>query len=448
MRTPPDRLRHLIELLIDSVADPDAAPVHERAYLSRFHLDRLITAGLGEPPAAFRRRLALERAAWRLQRSGSVTDAGLEAGYEATESFIRAFRRAYGVSPGRFAGRGGDFRLVAANGIHFHPPAGLLLSHPGGTPMTLTTRLLEHDVWLTGELLDHAGRLTDDDLDREVRPGHVVHHFDGPEATARQMLDRLVWTKEVWVAAMEGRPLPGEPDRSLAAMKNRHAAVGPEFLTLARDLESGHGWNDVFVDALCEPPQSFSFGGVFAHILTYSAQRRQLLLDVLAELGLADLPSACPMEWERSRQSDRPHSPEALRGAAAPSAQPVHTPQDAIRRWWQAMQDKDLDRLRELTLPDYLSAGGPDVMAAGRENLLTQAAEFFRSARIDHWALDDVTVRELGGTAVCSYTWEETGEHGGQPFAMRGVATDVLVARDGRWLHQSHHVSMLPPTSP
>jgi hypothetical protein len=42
--------------------------------LSPFHFNRLLRAGIGESPAAFRRRLLLERAAWRLSRCASVID--------------------------------------------------------------------------------------------------------------------------------------------------------------------------------------------------------------------------------------------------------------------------------------------------------------------------------------------------------------------------------------
>src|SRR5690606_22019029 len=75
----------------------------------------------------FRRRLLLKRAAWRLGRGASVTEAALEAGYDAVEAFSRAFTRAYGVPPSRFATERRDFWLTAPNGIHFHPPGGLLL---------------------------------------------------------------------------------------------------------------------------------------------------------------------------------------------------------------------------------------------------------------------------------------------------------------------------------
>src|SRR5712671_4615373 len=130
-RATPDRLRFLIDTLIDALDERiDGDGLAKRAYLSRFHFDRLVARGLGEAPATFRRRLLLERAAWQLQTS-TVTDAGLSAGYNSTEAFTRAFTRAYGAAPSRFVAEQRRFRLSAPNGIHFHPPAGL---HVSGTP--------------------------------------------------------------------------------------------------------------------------------------------------------------------------------------------------------------------------------------------------------------------------------------------------------------------------
>src|SRR5687768_18450605 len=100
----PDRLRDVVDAVIEALDEGlDGRALAARAMLSPFHFNRLVRAGLGEAPAAFRRRLLLERAAWRLGRGVSVTDAGLEAGYEAIEAFSRAFTRAHGVPPSRFA---------------------------------------------------------------------------------------------------------------------------------------------------------------------------------------------------------------------------------------------------------------------------------------------------------------------------------------------------------
>src|SRR5258705_3516245 len=53
-----------------------------RLYLSRSHFDRIIGAIAGEPPGRFRRRILLERAAFRLRTTEmSVLDVAVEAGY-------------------------------------------------------------------------------------------------------------------------------------------------------------------------------------------------------------------------------------------------------------------------------------------------------------------------------------------------------------------------------
>ena len=44
-------------------------------------------------------------------------------------------------------------------------------------------------------------------------------------------------------------------------------------------------WDDAFVDALCEPPEAFTYGGVISHVLAYGAIRREALAGVLRELG-------------------------------------------------------------------------------------------------------------------------------------------------------------------
>lgn len=312
----PDRLRDLVDLVLENLDQGlDGRSLADQAYLSRFHFDRLLTSGLGESPASFRRRLLLERSAWQLLRGAGVTEAGLDAGYGSTEAFSRAFRRAFGESPSQFARARGDFRLEAPNGIHFHPPAGLHV--PGDrrrTTMDLTDRLVEHDQWLTARLLERAAGMTDEELDREIRPGHQVLSFDGPEPSVRAMLDRLVWTKEVWVAALTGSDFPAEPDLNIPALRRRLSTAGDAFVAAVRDVRERDGWDDAFVDALCDPPQTFSYGAVVAHVLTYSAHRRQVLLEALRELGVSDLEPGCPIEWERLQAAERPKASGVLRG--------------------------------------------------------------------------------------------------------------------------------------
>src|SRR4051812_966595 len=202
----PDRLRELIDLVLDSLDErADGAALASRAHFSRDHLDRLLTAATGESPVALRRRLLLERAAWQL-RAGAATpsEAAAAAGYGSQAAFSRAFARAHGVPPSGFAGSRRPVELEAPNGIHFHPPAGLLLPARTGSGTFLAGARKVPDPFLAPllarmrELLVAAAGIPAAELERPLRPGLVIVWFEGEEASAAVMAKRLVFTLEVW----------------------------------------------------------------------------------------------------------------------------------------------------------------------------------------------------------------------------------------------------------
>jgi len=298
-----DRLRELLDLVLDSLDEPgaDGRSLAGRAQFSRDHLDRLLSHATGESPVALRRRLLLERAAWQL-RSGAATPskAATAAGYGSPAAFSRAFSRAHGVPPRAFADSGRPEALPAPNAIHFHPPAGLLL--PGAREATwrrdLTDRLVTHHLDRVGELLAVADTLPAAAVERRLRPGFVAVWFEGEEATAALMAERLVFTLEVWVAAIVGEPAP---TRSTGDLTRRFARAAPAFARVARDIRDRGAWDDAFVDALCEPPRSFTYGGVLAHVLSYGSVRREALAGVLTELGAGPFSTGDPIMWEADR---------------------------------------------------------------------------------------------------------------------------------------------------
>lgn len=295
-----DRLRDLIDLVLDSLdeRDADGRALARRAHFSRDHLDRLLAAATGETPAALKRRLLLERAAWQL-RTGAATpsEAAAAAGYGSLAAFSRAFKAAHGAPPSAFSG---SPQLEAPNGIHFHPPAGLLI--PGARePVArrdLTDRMVAHHLARVRELLEAAATLPPEALERPVRPGLVVVWFEGEEPSAALMAERLVFTIEVWNAAMAGEAMPERTGDDLLRRLDRAAR---DFARIARRIRDRGAWDDAFVDALCEPPQSFTYGGVISHILTYGAIRREALAAVLRELGASLPASGDPIEWEAAR---------------------------------------------------------------------------------------------------------------------------------------------------
>ncbi|HEY8792754.1 MAG TPA: AraC family transcriptional regulator, partial [Gaiellaceae bacterium] len=149
---------------------PRADELAARAYFSRSHFDRIVSAAAGETPARFRRRVLLERAAYQLVASdASVLQIALETGYSSNEAFTRAFRRAYGVGPAAWRSAPQRTQIESPNGVHFHPPGGLRLpARNEVSSMDLLLKMVEHHVWLIDEIVDRAARLSDEQLDAAI----------------------------------------------------------------------------------------------------------------------------------------------------------------------------------------------------------------------------------------------------------------------------------------
>ena len=93
-----DRLSALVANSLDTQARTQ--DLARQAYQSRTQFHRLFRTAVEETPAAMRRRLLLERAAYQLGHTRmSVTDVALDANYNSLEAFTRAFRRAFRTSP-------------------------------------------------------------------------------------------------------------------------------------------------------------------------------------------------------------------------------------------------------------------------------------------------------------------------------------------------------------
>jgi AraC family transcriptional regulator len=300
-----DRLRELLDAVLDGTDAPAGGmrrPLDQmamRACSSPHHFSRLLSRATGEPPVAMRRRVLLERAAWQLTQGTSVTDAAFAAGYESVEGFSRAFTRAFGRSASSPAGDG--HWLPAPNGIHFHPPAALWVRAEEQPMNPLSEQLVAHDLDDTRTLLELAKGLEDEVFRAVLQPGTTVLSWDGPEESIAAVLDHLVVTKEVWLAAIDGLDLPPrEHDPDAVSLLGRHDAVAPRWLAAVRDIDRRGAWNDRLIDALCDPPESFVMSSVIAHVLTYAAHRRQLVRRMLTSAG-HQVDDGDPIMWLRAR---------------------------------------------------------------------------------------------------------------------------------------------------
>ncbi|MGH8793114.1 MAG: helix-turn-helix domain-containing protein [Stackebrandtia sp.] len=278
--------------------DANAADLAGRVHLSRFHFDRVIAGAAGETPARFRRRILLERAAYRLATSSlTILDVAVEAGYGSHEAFTRAFVKAYGTPPTQWRLRPSRMQLDAPSGVHFYPPGGLRL--PARTkelPMNLLEKMVEHHVWLVGEMITRAETLNPEQLDKPIDMS-VEGVDDDP--TPRSLLSRLVGQLDMWNQAVAGAEYDWsvERDETVAGMRRRHAEAGAAFLSRVREVCDQDRLEETFVDALCDPPEVFTYGGMIAHVLTFAAHRRVLVMGALHAAGVTDLGVGDPMRW-------------------------------------------------------------------------------------------------------------------------------------------------------
>ena len=75
----------------------------DKAALSPFHFHRLFHSTIGETPKQYTQRLRLERAAFDLKiRDASILEIALNLGFQAPETFTRAFKRWFGVTPKQY----------------------------------------------------------------------------------------------------------------------------------------------------------------------------------------------------------------------------------------------------------------------------------------------------------------------------------------------------------
>lgn len=300
MSTSQDTFLRFVDALADDLDrhELDANALASRAFLSRYHFDRLVRSAAGEPPAAFRRRVLMERAAYRLvTRQAGILQIALEAGYASHEAFTRAFRRAYGTTPSAWRASPTQIQLPCPTDVHFHPPGSLRLpARTEVTAMNLLVRMVEHHIWLVGELVERAARLDDAALDAPIKLS--VEGIDD-DPTIRSLLSRLVGQMDMWNCAIASRPYDWDVERheSIAGLRARLRSAGDTFMAEVRRVVDEGRLDETFVDALCDPPEVYTYGGLIAHVLTFAAHRRTLVLGALASAGITDLGAGDPRTW-------------------------------------------------------------------------------------------------------------------------------------------------------
>ena len=160
--------------------------------------------------------------------------------------------------------------------------------------------------WHTRRLLSLSATLTEEQLDRPLTNQVKIFPWDGPDRSLRQILERMVQTKEVWAAALTGGDMPPmedlpPEDQTSSTLLARMEKADAAFHGVLTEVRNRSAWQDTFVDALCEPPEKFTFGGTFAHVITFNFYRRMLAIDALRHLGVPVEGVGCPEEYLASQ---------------------------------------------------------------------------------------------------------------------------------------------------
>lgn len=299
-----DTFARFLDVLADALDDHEVSgeQLAQRVHLSRFHLDRVVASVAGEPPAGLRRRLLLERAAYHLATTDdTILDVAVEAGYGSHEAFTRAFARGFGRTPSDWRRTPDAFVIGCDSGVHFHPPGRIRLPAVRKvTDMELLTRMVEHHIWLTGEFITRATRLTDEQLDEKID----YSLDDDPDVmTIRRLLSRLVGQMGMWNAEMAHQryDFAIEQHESVDSLRTRYDRESPVYLAHVKDAVEHGLLGDTFVDPSDDDACLTTYGGMIAHVLTFAAHRRTLVCLALAKHGIDDLGWGDPASFVTSR---------------------------------------------------------------------------------------------------------------------------------------------------
>lgn len=163
----------------------------------------------------------------------------------------------------------------------------------------LLDRLLDHDAWTTGQVLDRAAALSPAQLDQDFDMGHRTFR-----ATALHMLRNI----EIWTDLMASRPVrPGPADDGpLAAWQARFAAAYADFAEVARASRAAGRLNTTYLDVLDRPPRAKTVAGTILHVATHNHMHRAELLHILERLGVPNLIEGDVLSWEQAQAEPPP----------------------------------------------------------------------------------------------------------------------------------------------
>ena len=177
--------------------------------------------------------------------------------------------------------------------------------------MDILERLLGHDAWTTGQLLERC---------RELMPAQMQQRFDIGHENLLDSFDHLIGNIEVWTDLMLQHPMPiyaaeVQAEReTLEGMIARYEVASHVFGKLALQLAAEQKLDECYSDFLDDPPRLKSFGGTIAHVLTHNHSHRTEIIHMLTHLGVKDVIEGDVLGWESVLRANAEAEPPTPKG--------------------------------------------------------------------------------------------------------------------------------------
>jgi AraC family transcriptional regulator len=224
-----------------------------------------------QKPMTTRRRILLERAAWSLPRvTQTISEIAMDAGYESVGGFSRAFSTAFGISPSLFRKLAPGSNPIARQGNNMKLIQTMLETHHQ-TMLQILDTIEEHP-----ELKSVPLSLT-----------NPIPWNDSDE-TVEQLVRRACTGQAPWLHAIQGYQLD-ETKSQRTLTDEQYEGIK----RLVNEIEQDGTWDVTFIDADCNPPETFSYLRVVQHILSLNEHARLTLILHLQRLGL-NAPATLP----------------------------------------------------------------------------------------------------------------------------------------------------------
>lgn len=153
--------------------------------------------------------------------------------------------------------------------------------------MDLLDRLLEHDRWATGQLLEASRGLDEARLDREFDVGH---------RTLRETFSHMIVNVEFWTGVMTGTPAATwTGGSSVSALSDWHERAYAAFADFARRARDEGRLEETYIDHY---DARKSIAGTVLMVVLHNEEHRTEVRHMLARLGVADVPEVDHGLWD------------------------------------------------------------------------------------------------------------------------------------------------------